>query len=614
MPSTRRQVAKLKAKKVIAIPVKYDTSLFQKKGDCIEGMPIPIFQFIQKFLNEQDYLDLMNSNLSTFQPIKYETVHYTLVGPERWIDFDFCADEHKEAAVLQIISSVKDKSKQISMRIKGVTQSTLLKYAHLYEGIGKLTVEQVTIENDFRFPVFHKIRHLKLSGIGGGFRQQPLQANFDLEDLETLELNHCRFKEIVAWNSSKSLKTVTIRGCSPLSSIPALDDIPVVSITATTSLTHFQSKGNHKKFSFVGSTLDKESLQLISQPLFCNGLQALSLWCTFNIPDLSFCQNIPVVDLYNSSGGYRNDLYPSLPLLNGEVLKLQHFSLGSWNGLRLSKVVKCELWYCIDLVDFPEMEALQSLKLQKCDHLVGIPSLSSLKDLWMTDCPKMKRVSYSPCLTKVSVERCQNFEDLSAFSHVQDVSLFNCDRVTSILPLQRVRSVTVRVCAGITDLERISNPQDDYLLAKRKITLSGVRVPHQLQNIYHLVLERFATESPDLSLIGNVHHLEIRNCFSLTTTKGLHTVTGSLILERCPKLTSLVGLENIPEISISFCSSIFDFTGLGHHKKLTVRGNSVFEKMLKGFQKENKHSELFESIEHLYFHSQGYYPTAKCIW
>jgi hypothetical protein len=154
MPSTRGQLAKLKAKQVIAIPPKYDTSLFQKKGDCIEGMPIPIFQIIQKFFNEQDYLDLMNSNLSTFQPIKYETVHYSLVGTERWIDFDFCADEHKEATVVQIINSVKDKSKQISMRIKGVTQSTLLKYAHLFEGIGKLTVEQVDLEHDFPFSRF----------------------------------------------------------------------------------------------------------------------------------------------------------------------------------------------------------------------------------------------------------------------------------------------------------------------------------------------------------------------------------------------------------------------------------------------------------------------------
>jgi hypothetical protein len=142
MVPSKRQVA------TFTIPPKYDTSLFQRKGDCIEGMPIPIFQIIQEFLNEQDYRDLMNSNLSTFQPIKYETVHYTLVGPERWINFEFCAEEYKEATVLQIISSVKDKSKQIAMRFKAVAKPWLLKYAHLFDGIGKFTVAE---------PLSHKI-------------------------------------------------------------------------------------------------------------------------------------------------------------------------------------------------------------------------------------------------------------------------------------------------------------------------------------------------------------------------------------------------------------------------------------------------------------------------
>jgi hypothetical protein len=81
MPSTRKQAAKLKAKKVLAIPPKYDTSLFQKKGDCIERMPI--FQIIQKFLNEQDYLDLMNANLSTFPSVSVRISLILVV----WVDF-----------------------------------------------------------------------------------------------------------------------------------------------------------------------------------------------------------------------------------------------------------------------------------------------------------------------------------------------------------------------------------------------------------------------------------------------------------------------------------------------------------------------------------------------
>jgi hypothetical protein len=431
MPRTRREAAKLKEKKVIAIPPKYDTSLVQKKGDCIEGMPIPIFQIIQEFLDEQDYLDLMNSNLSTFQPIKFETVHYTLVGPDRWAHFDFCADENKEATVLQIIRSVKDKSKQIGMSLKNMRQQLILNYAHLFEGIGKLTVHEATIEKDFPFIVFNKIRQLKLSRVGPKADHSSFQVNFDFENLEELEFDHCNFDKIVAWNSSKSLKTVIINGCSSISSIPPLDDILVVSITSTPSLTHFQSKGNHTNFTFTtGSTLDNATMTVMNQPSFYNGLQYLELWGNFkNRPDFSFCQNIPIVNLYDMSSTNKVEL----PILYGKEMTIQRCSLALWNGQQiLANVVKCVLIGCTALVDFPEMVMLQSLTVRKCYSLVGIPSLSSLKHLWIVDCPLLKTVSFSGILTKVTVEQCKRLTDLSAFSHVLDVSLVSCHRVSSV--------------------------------------------------------------------------------------------------------------------------------------------------------------------------------------
>jgi hypothetical protein len=616
MPSTRRQIATLKEKKVVAIPPKYDRTLFQKKGDCIEGMPIPIFQIIQDFLEEQDYRDLMNANLSTFQPIKYETVRYSLVGPETWVHFDFCADENKEATILQIINSAKDKSKQIGMSLKKIGQQLLLKNAHLFEGIGKLTVQEATIEKDFPFVVFNTIRELKLSHVGPKSNHSSFEVNFDFPNLEILELDHCSFGKIIGWNSSKTLKTVTIRACYHLSSIPPLDDISTLSITTTPSLTHFQSKGNHQNFTCTGSSLDKATMMVMNQPSFYNGLQYFKLWGTFKHKhDLSFCQNIPIVDLYDMSNTHKVDL----PVLYGKDLTIQRFSLALWNGQQiLANVVECVLIGCTGLIDFPEMELLQSLTVRRCDHLVGIPSLSSLKNLWMVGCPLLKKVSFSGNLAKVSVEQCKLLKDLSAFSHVQDISLYSCHRVSSILPLQHVPKVMIRDCSGIADLEGISSDQDDnFMLEKRLVTLHGVKLPNKkLQNIYHLVLQYCTIESSgNLSLIDNIHHLEISNCTSLITTEGLGAVTGSLTLRNCANLASLVGLKNIPEVSITSCGQmISDFIGLGHHKKLTVRGNVHFEKMLKEFQKgQKKHSAFFETVEHLYFHSLGHL-TPECIW
>jgi hypothetical protein len=450
---------------------------------------------------------------------------------------------------------------------------------------------------------------LKLSGIGA--HQQTFHVNFDWENLEELELERCHVTEIIAWNSSKSLKKVTIFHCPLLSSIPPLDDIPEVFIAATTRLTHFQSTGNHEKFTCVGSTLDNETLQLMNQPSFYKSLQKLHLWCAFNIPDLSFCQYIPVVHFYNQSNGLPSNLYPSLPVLYGKELKLNNFSLAQWNGQTFANLVNCELKNCINLIDFPDMGMLQSLQLKNCVPLVGIPCLSSLRTLSLVFCSMIKRVSFSPNLIKVAIEHCNSFEDLSTLSHVPEVTLSSCNRVISIIPLQRVPKVNIRTSIEIKDWERISNPEDDYMQTNRTITIFGLVLRDNLQNISHLVFECCAM---DLSLITKIHHLEIISCTDLMTTEGLGSVTGSLILSHCWNVTSLIGLENIPEVSVISCKNIVDFSGLGHHQKLTVCGNLTFKKVLKEFQKEGMHSELFDSIDHLYFDSKGSYPTPKCIW
>jgi hypothetical protein len=206
--------------------------------------------------------------------------------------------------------------------------------------------------------VFNNIRHLKLSDIGIDSNQSNFPVNLDLENLAELELNHCRFREIVAWNSSLCLKKVTITCCNMLASIPPLVGIPVVSIYATSSLTHFKSSGCQEKFSCIGSRLDEATMVAINQPSFYHGLKELELNCTFDVLDFSFCQHIPVLDLSIQTSSYRSDPCPPLPILYGKELRLYHFSLASWNGVIFSNVLKCELKSCIDLIDFPEWKRL----------------------------------------------------------------------------------------------------------------------------------------------------------------------------------------------------------------------------------------------------------------
>jgi hypothetical protein len=66
--TTKEYREKIRQRKIIHIPKRNDISLFQKQN-CVEGLPIPIFQMIQEYCKQKDYRNLVNTNLSTFQPI-----------------------------------------------------------------------------------------------------------------------------------------------------------------------------------------------------------------------------------------------------------------------------------------------------------------------------------------------------------------------------------------------------------------------------------------------------------------------------------------------------------------------------------------------------------------
>jgi hypothetical protein len=126
-------------------------------------------------------------------------------------------------------------------------------------------------------------------------------------------------------------------------------------------MTQFRSSGNHTEFSYYGRLLDVETTLLMFQPSFSQSLQSFRLICRFHITDLPSCQNISVIEFNNASPlMVPSDPHPSFPIFNGREIRLRNFSLSSWNGQVLSNVLICELRYCVDLIDFPEMPLLSS--------------------------------------------------------------------------------------------------------------------------------------------------------------------------------------------------------------------------------------------------------------
>jgi methyl-accepting chemotaxis protein len=132
----RKGKKRLSRKQMTGIVSRQDNSVFRKRG-CLENLPEVLFLIIQAFSNNNDYLNLMNTNLTAFQDIKSQTVRYTLSLLDNWDRVNTYNRNFMEASLMNLINSVKDKSKQVSMSFQDVKQQTVVKYAHLFEGIYK---------------------------------------------------------------------------------------------------------------------------------------------------------------------------------------------------------------------------------------------------------------------------------------------------------------------------------------------------------------------------------------------------------------------------------------------------------------------------------------------
>jgi hypothetical protein len=223
---------RIQQRKVIQIPKRNDISLFQKQN-CVEGIPLPIFQMIQEYCNEKDYRNLVNTNLSTFQPIKWETVKYSLIGPVKWekIVSPYKMNQREERLLNIINNNVKDKSQQISMSFWNVKSPTLRKYSHLFQGIYKLHFTGNDLYTSFRsvsLDIFIDIRILTLERYFG-----PSMLNVDWKYLAKLELIECGFSSIEHLNSTQTLKVLKIEdNASDLSIICSLDNVARLEISS----------------------------------------------------------------------------------------------------------------------------------------------------------------------------------------------------------------------------------------------------------------------------------------------------------------------------------------------------------------------------------------------
>ncbi len=630
MPKTRRQEAAKQTRQVLIIPPKNDLSLFQKRSNCIEGLPVAVFLIIRLFLFESEYCLLMNCNLSTFQPIKYETVRYTLKGPERWRFIDSSLiEERKESFFLNILNNcVQNKSKQITISLKNISYEMFQKFSYLYQGIYKIIIdlEGNSFPSSFDGNLLNNIQHVYLKSIKGiqmivsGLENVISLKCEGLVDLRSIQSNSSTLKELTViprnkWDSHQNT----------IIELPS-QDIPKITLRMS-SLTSIQSLRKCEELIIEGSlstNFSQDTLELIKRMAL--DLKYLKLSCLFppQCNDFSLLQNIPKLEVialapYSFQSFYNNNHFDtstppqfSFPPFYGKSLSITRFDLLQWNlscqndPTVFKNLRSLQLAFCSGLIDFPMMSGLVDLSLTSCSKIQSIPALPQLETLKINCCDRLMTISpIQSHLKRIELIRCSSLKDLSFIPEIttlQYLLIDDCQEINDISMLGKVPQLLIKSCKNVTSLEGLNgiSLKDD----KRKIrliNLLGIKDYSPLHDIDYLSLVNMPNIN-DCTGIHSINHLLIKECFSVISTRGLQDIRCSLTFHTCNQLKKLKNVEGIPVMNLLRCQRLTDYSGLKNHLTVTFRSyRRIDESSILTWKKNRKVFQSERNIETLIF-------------
>ena len=95
--------------------------------------------------------------------------------------------------------------------------------------------------------------------------------------------------------------------------------------------------------------------------------------------------------------------------------------------------------------------------------------------------------------------------------------------------------------------------------------------PQQQQQQLPISLDLSASNTRDVSALGSVHTLDLRNCRGITDVSALGSVH-TLDIRGCTGITDVSALGNVHTLDLSYCDGITDVSALGCVHTLNLRG------------------------------------------
>jgi hypothetical protein len=353
---------------------------------------------------------------------------------------------------------------------------------------------------------------------------------------------------------------------------------------------------------------------------------------------------------YGSSAGVPSLPVPSISNLTifkniHKLCLLNSTTIEDCNGLE--NITELQLYDFSKLKDISHLSALvpsssfspssftylQTLCLEKCPLLLDVNCLGNVAKLYIRRCKNISDVTGlgKENQKKVQLEELPKITDISSLRNLDALTLRNCDGVTNIDCLTNVLSLDISFCHGITKnlissrLKKLTimhcpsleypNLLPDTCPSLKQLRLYSISIDMLRQWEKIVLLELFCCDTvsdvsglvlcsnlkyvtfqecvniSDVTMLGFLRRISIFDC-PITSLKGLGNIY-QVSLTDCNDLTSLEGLgANNHCVMLSNCTTIEDFTLLRHCYKVMINGGEGFRSLVTR-RKENGEVETF---------------------
>ncbi len=175
-------------------------------------------------------------------------------------------------------------------------------------------------------------------------------------------------------------------------------------------------------------------------------------------------------------------------------------------------------------------------------------------------------IDYSTLITarKLRLDDCKNLSDISVLQEKEEITLTDCSQFTNLTKcFKKTKKITIVLYTPSVKLVSLKGKNDHIML---KNGLAAGIIPRTLKNL-KLGGVRGAT-----SFIGFEHlqSVSLSYCPDITTLMGLEYVP-SVSLQGL-ELKSLEGLGKNKRVNIRDCGNIMDFSPLKYVNRVTLRG------------------------------------------